>query len=453
MKKKYGRGKYSNSEYIDDDEETINIKSTSTRKRRKKNFFFNTNKYIYIIPISIFIFLLLFFRIIYKLNYNSNNTDENNISNNTTNITFDTTEELNKSRIVTKDQAIDNAISYISNCASGKLVNNETLKIVDNPLISVVIPCYFCQKYIKGALRSIQNQNFYDVDIIIVNDDLDNNSINTLKELANEDPRIEIIYNNKRMGILYTRSIGVLHAKGEFVTTLDQDDFFSEEDVFDYLYKVAKGENIDILVFKILEGYDYANKARYKDNNNNKLPTNLTLSQPELSCHTIMKDDKTFQSQDIYIWGKLYRSLVYKSAINLLGKDRYSVFMEWEEDVIMSFLIVNVANSYKFIEKYGYFHLIHGGTPTSRVANTKKNYYRLIKVEIFFDFTKKECKMAPVKELIEMKNIFAKSLDDETKNYLERLIKKIFGLNYIENKYKEQIKNVYRDYFPNINNF
>ena len=209
MKKKYGRGKYSNSEYIDDDEETINIKSTSTRKRRKRNFFFNTNKYIYIIPISIFIFLLLFFRIIYKLNYNSNNTDENNISNNTTNITFDTTEELNKSRIVTKDQAIDNAISYISNCASGKLVNNETLKIVDNPLISVVIPCYFCQKYIKGALRSIQNQNFYDVDIIIVNDDLDNNSINTLKELANEDPRIEIIYNNKRMGILYTRSIGV----------------------------------------------------------------------------------------------------------------------------------------------------------------------------------------------------------------------------------------------------
>ena len=437
MKKKYGRGNYSNIENIDDDEEIINIKSNIKGKRRRKKYFFKTIKYNYIIFTSIFIFLLLLF-FLYKLYSYLNDSTQNEI------------EELNKSGILHKDQAIANAISYIKKCASGKLINNKIFKKVETPLISVIIPCYFCQNYIKGALRSVQNQNFNDLNIIIVNDDLDIKTINTLKELANEDPRIENIYNNKRMGILYTRSIGVLHAKGEFVITLEQEDFFSEKNVLGYIYKEAKEENMDVINYKIFEGDDYSNKESYRDNNN-KLDPNLTLYQPELSCHILNKNEELL-SNDIYIWGKLYNSLIYKSAINLLGKDRYSVFMEREDDAIMSFLIANVAYSYKFIEKYGYFHLIHEETPTSIIPCTKKNYYRLIKVEIFFDFTKKECKMAPVAELIEMKNIFPKSLDDETKNYLERLIKKIFGLNYIENKYKEQIKKLYKEYFPNIDN-
>ena len=148
--------------------------------------------------------------------------------------------------------------------------------------------------------------------------------------------------------------------------------------------------------------------------------------------------------------GKFYRTLVYQSAINLLGKDRYSIFMEWEEDVIMSFLILNVAKSYKFIEKYGYFHLIHGGTPSSQLTSTKKNYYRLIKVTIVFDFSIKECKVDPVNELISMKNDFPKKLDNDTNINLKRFIKKIFE-SEIKKELKDEIKELYKEYFPDIN--
>ena len=80
------------------------------------------------------------------------------------------------------------------------MINEEKFTKVENPLISVIIPCYFCAKYIKGALRSIQNQNFKDINIIIVNDDLDNTTIKTLYELKEEDPRIEVICNKKEWG-------------------------------------------------------------------------------------------------------------------------------------------------------------------------------------------------------------------------------------------------------------
>ena len=266
--------------------------------------------------------------------------------------------------------------------------------------------------------------------------------------MTEEDKRIELIYNKKRMGILYSRSIGVLNAKGKYVMTLDQDDLFFDYDVFSYVYVLAEREDLDMIVFQVFESNDYTNKGRYKDNFNNKNKEhNLTIYQPELSCHTLINNGK-YKGNDFFIWGKFFKSSIYKSAINMLGEERYSVHMEWEEDVIMTFLIVNVANSYKFVKKYGYLHLIHGGTPTSTLSSSKKNFYRLIKVDIFFDFAKRGCKTAPVVELIDMKKDFNSKMDNETRNYLKRLIKKILALDEIEEKYKNDIKNIYGRYFP-----
>ena len=440
MEKTNKKRKYLNifnkDEYIINDKKNLRIK-------KKKNYKNKTKNYINIIFLSklfilliISIFLLIIYSKITSIN-NKINIKKNKIKNEIV------------SRLVPKDQAINNSISYIKACADGRLINEEKFTKIENPIISVIIPCYFCAKYIKGALRSIQNQNFKDINIIIVNDDLDNTTIKTLYELKEEDPRIEVICNKKRMGILYTRSIGILNAKSDYVLTLDQDDFFSEEDLFAYLYKEAENENLDIVDFKVFRGSDYTNKNNYKGNYNEKMKTNLTIFQPYLSCPKLISN-KTLIPKDLNIWGKFYRTLVYQSAINLLGKDRYSVFMEWEEDVIMSFLILNVAKSYKFIEKYGYFHLIHGGTPTSKLTSTKKNYYRLIKVIIVFDFSKKECKFDPVNELISMKNDFPKKLDNDTNINLKRFIKKIFE-SEIKKELKDEIKELYKEYFPDIN--
>lgn len=65
-----------------------------------------------------------------------------------------------------------------------------------------------------------------DIEIILVNDVSTDNTLKIVEDLKNEDPRIEIINNAKNMGILYSRCIGVLNAKGKYIVPLDHDDFF-----------------------------------------------------------------------------------------------------------------------------------------------------------------------------------------------------------------------------------
>lgn len=65
------------------------------------------------------------------------------------------------------------------------------------------MPVFNCANTLKAAVRSIQNQKMLDIEIIIVNDNSDKITINVMKELQKEDPRIIIINNNKAMVTFY----------------------------------------------------------------------------------------------------------------------------------------------------------------------------------------------------------------------------------------------------------
>lgn len=67
------------------------------------------------------------------------------------------------------------------------------------------------------------------------------------------------------MQILYSRSISVLQARGEYITNLGHDDFIFDEDVFDTLYKSAKNGNFDIISFMYVASNDYYSKYKELD--------------------------------------------------------------------------------------------------------------------------------------------------------------------------------------------
>ena len=72
-----------------------------------------------------------------------------------------------------------------------------------------------------------------------------------LSEIEREDPRIKIINNEKNMGILYSRSIGVLYSKGDYIASLDHDDFYTDDDVLETIYYNAIVGNFDIISFDL----------------------------------------------------------------------------------------------------------------------------------------------------------------------------------------------------------
>lgn len=114
--------------------------------------------------------------------------------------------------------------------SNGLLLSNYSNKGYIYPKVSVVVPVYNSQKYIQQAITSIQNQEMLELDIIIVNDFSTDNTSKIIDQIKKNDKRIRVLNNKKNMGILYTRCMGTLIAKGKFIFPLDNDDMFLDKD-------------------------------------------------------------------------------------------------------------------------------------------------------------------------------------------------------------------------------
>ena len=138
------------------------------------------------------------------------------------------------------------ARKYMNICINDILINKNTNNYTNELNITVIIPIYNCENTIKKSIRSIQNQIMNNIEILLINDFSKDNSLKIIEDLAKEDYRIIIINNNKNMGTLYSRCIGVLKAKGKYILALDNDDLFMNENVFDTVFQEAEKGNYDI---------------------------------------------------------------------------------------------------------------------------------------------------------------------------------------------------------------
>ena len=101
-----------------------------------------------------------------------------------------------------------------------------------NPKISIVISVYNGEAYLKTAVLSIQNQDFKDIEIVMIDDGSKDNSVNLIKELMKIEPRIVLYENGENKGALYTKSRGVLLSKGKYIIIMDEDDLIVQRDAF-----------------------------------------------------------------------------------------------------------------------------------------------------------------------------------------------------------------------------
>ena len=283
------------------------------------------------------------------------------------------------------------------------------------------------------------------IEIIIVNDYSDIETINRIHKFKEEDPRIEIYNNEKNMGLLYSRSIGVMKARGKYVLTIDADDNLCDADVFYSLYIAAEDGNFDIISFRIFEAHDYYDRYKIDEHVLNYKEHNLTVYQPELSCY-MRGSNNNPKVNDMNIWGKFFRTSVYKEAIKLIGEERLSSNVTWEEDIIFIFAIGNVASSYRYIRKYCYFHYGRKISASSKINENERAIGILTRIDVELDLSKKECSNIPAMNLIDVSKDVLKANDDKCKKMLKKVVKKIMDSNVIEEKYKNDVKNIYSGY-------
>lgn len=97
----------------------------------------------------------------------------------------------------------------------------------EQPLVSIIIPVYNTEKYLRQCLDSVVDQTLKDIEIICVNDGSTDNSLNILKEYKEKDNRIKV-FNVENHGVSYARNLGLNHVSGEYVVFIDSDDYVND---------------------------------------------------------------------------------------------------------------------------------------------------------------------------------------------------------------------------------
>lgn len=116
--------------------------------------------------------------------------------------------------------------------------------------ISVIIPVYNVKEYLKECLDSVINQSFEDIEIICIDDGSTDSSLEILRHYQNCDDRVKV-FSQSNHGPGNARNVGIDNSTGEYILFLDSDDYLVE-DALKNLYAVSKENEVDFVLFKLL---------------------------------------------------------------------------------------------------------------------------------------------------------------------------------------------------------
>lgn len=171
--------------------------------------------------------------------------------------------------------------------------------------ISIIIPVYNVEKFLKKCLTSVVEQTLKDIEIICINDGSKDKSLHILNSFAEKDNRI-IVINQSNQGQSCARNAGLEIATGEYIGFVDSDDWI-DIDFYEKLYTTAKKYNADIAAAGIKRLRPY--KWKY----------HLKIKREEYTEDT----NKKFRLCDVpdkcYVWNKIYKTSELK---------RYNIIFE-----------------------------------------------------------------------------------------------------------------------------
>ena len=344
---------------------------------------------------------------------------------------------------------------YIDLCLQGILINKniKNLKLSKSPKISVIKPIFNVfdsLKYLNYSLRSIQNQNFTDIEIIIIDDASNDNNqtINYVKKFQKEDPRIKLLINEKERGLLYTICKGILSAKGKYIMELDQDDLFTYGTLFSDLYKEAEKNNLDIISF-----WGIREKNRYKI---------IEPQHENIKLGKIIEDKSalirlSYRKQVLYfletgmIWNKFVKREVYQKTVHEIGEKYYNRYLFTHEDSILVFMMYRQAKRVKEYRRYGHLKYLHNTSISSEETLTKNKDQYCYEYLTYFDaiielsgndvMDKKYAALDFTKRYMEMKDMIGK----KNKEFALSVAKKYLNNKYIPLMFINEIKRIYNE--------
>jgi glycosyltransferase involved in cell wall biosynthesis len=330
-------------------------------------------------------------------------------------------------------------------------MNNNYINLIGEPKISIIVPLYNCEKTITSSIHSIQYQNMSQIEIILINDFSEDNTSYIIEKIQKDDHRIKIINNQKNRGTLYSRCIGVLVSKGNYIFNLDNDDLYFCEDLFDNIYHIANNETLDIINFLTINVNNYALKiSQMKNLFSVVYPNEFYLKQPDLGKWMIKYKERYVVHHNM-IWDKCINSNIYKKAIYLMGFKKYSQYVSWAEDTSINYIIFKISKSFKYIKKYGIIHFKGKNTASNTQSLDSKIFGEIFFLDILFNFSNNnnEEKNLIIGQIfyIYKRYKYFKFNNDINSNLLKHILNKIINCGFLNKNNRRKIKKIFYSFF------
>lgn len=224
------------------------------------------------------------------------------------------------------------------------------------PLISIVIPVYNVEGYLRKSIGSICEQTYGNLQIIIVDDGSTDSSGAICDELATEDDRIEVVHTSNQ-GVSAARNEGMKRVKGKYILCVDPDDYIGKNHVTNFMTCVERYPEADLVITgptRVFTGEKIENDAPLvtdikKLSVDEALKTAVAIYNPQFSVH---------------VWGKLYS----KALLPLLELPEGKLY----EDNYIFYKVICNASCILYENARDYFYLTDRETSITNIK-TRNN--------------------------------------------------------------------------------
>lgn len=227
---------------------------------------------------------------------------------------------------------------------------------MESPKISIIVPVYRAEPYLRKCLDSIVKQTYQNLEIILVNDGSPDNCGAICDEYAIRDERIQVIHKENE-GVASARNVGLDVATGDYIGWVDSDDWIKPE-MFEAMLVAAVSHNADVVICGRIENYpDRGFQAGWQQ---------TEVLDKEQAVALLIEDDLVRS----YLWDKLWKRTLFQDI-------RFPQLKAFEDMAVMYQLFMKVERVVCLPDFFYHYEHHDGGLTAAPSLESRMDFYKV----------------------------------------------------------------------------